>query len=379
MADYYQVLGVSRNATSEEIKKAYRKLALKYHPDRNQNDPSSADQFKKVSEAYETLSDDNKRKIYDQYGEEGLKGAGMGASGGGFSSMEEALRTFMGAFGGGGGGGSIFDSFFGFEEGHGMHQGAHKKVSITISFEEAVKGVDKELAVMNTVTCSQCHGTGAASPKSIQKCTTCHGQGQVFQTRGFFSMSSTCPSCHGRGEIITDPCPSCYGSGKVRKKQHVTVHIPPGIDNDMQIKMKGFGDAGEGGGAAGDLYVFVTVQPHDTFKREGDDVYIDLPLSFSEAALGCKKDVPTPHENTCRVSIPEGTQTDKIFRVKGKGFPNVHGRGIGDLLIRIQVETPVKLSAKQKEILKTFADLETPANHPRKKGFFDKVKDFFST
>lgn len=383
MSDYYNVLGVSRTATPDEIKKAYRKSALKYHPDRNQGDATAEKKFKEISEAYEVLSDEKKRQIYDQYGADALKGGGPGGPGGaGFSSMEEALRTFMGAFGGGQGGGgeSIFDSLFGFESpgsAGGPSQGASKKVTITLPFEEAVTGVQKEVAITNYISCARCDGSGAASASAIKKCHQCQGSGVIHQSRGFFSMSSTCPKCQGMGKTITDPCSDCQGSGRTKKKQQVTIKIPAGVDNGMRIRMAGYGDAGEAGGPPGDLYVYINVEPHAVFQRDGDDVLLELPLSFTEAALGCKKDVPTPRGTTARLSVPEGTQSDKTLRIKGEGFPNVHGQGKGDLLVKVAIETPVRLSDKQKKLLEEFAKLENEQNSPRKKNFFDKMKDFF--
>lgn len=386
--DYYATLGVARTATPDEIKKAYRKKALEFHPDRNPNNPKAEEHFKQVSEAYEVLSDESRRRIYDQYGEDGLRGsAGMGGGGfpggGGFSSMEEALRTFMGAFGGGRGGGeSIFDSFFGggggFEEEPSARKGTSKKATVRVTFQEAAKGVEKELAITNYISCSTCNGLGAKSRTGIKMCTTCQGKGQVYQSRGFFSMSSSCPHCSGTGQVITDPCKTCHGAGRVKEKQRIKIRIPPGVDNGMRLKMSGYGDAGEAGGPAGDLFVYIEVEPHEAFTREGDDVYLDLPITFTEAALGVKKEVPTPFGEETRLQIPEGTQTGKLLRVSGKGFPNVHGQGHGDLLIRITVETPVKLSEKQKDLLRSFEQLESPQNHPRKKTFLDKLKVFFS-
>lgn len=383
MVDYYQTLEISREATADEIKKAYRKQAVKYHPDKNPGDPEAERKFKEISEAYEVLSDENKRRVYDQYGKPGLDGAHMGHGAGGFTSMDEALRTFMGAFGGGGGGGdSIFDTFFGGGRGGGgassARQGASKRVSMTVTFEEAAKGVDKELAVTNYVACEDCHGTGAESSNGVKTCDQCGGQGQVFEQRGFFSMSMTCPKCHGEGRIITNPCKTCKGEGAVKKKQHVKVHIPAGVDTGMRLKMSGYGDAGQGGGPAGDLFVFITVQPHEIFEREGNDILLNLPISFSEAALGCKKDVPALLAEACRITIPEGTQSGKTFRIKGSGFPNVHGRGKGDLLIKVFVETPTNLSEEQQRLLKDFAKLENPRNMPKRDGFLDKLKGLFS-
>lgn len=296
--------------------------------------------------------------------------------------MEEALRTFMGAFGGMGGDAS-FDSYFGGGGGGAsasrMHrQGASKRVNLNISFEEAAKGVDKELAITNYVSCTTCHGRGAKTAQGIKKCTRCRGAGQVYEQRGFFSMSMACPECHGEGQVISDPCPACHGQGVTKEKQHVKVHIPAGIDSGMRLKMSGYGDAGQAGGPAGDLYVFITVEPHQIFEREGNDIILDLPISFTEAALGCKKDVPSLFSHGCRITIPEGTQNGKVFRVRGEGFPNVHGQGKGDLMVRVFVETPTKLSDQQKHLLEEFGRLEGPGNQPKQKGFLDKIKGLFT-
>lgn len=380
MTDYYEVLGLSKSATADEIKKAYRKKAMAYHPDKNPDDPTAEAKFKEVSEAYEVLSDENKKRLYDQYGKEGLQGAGMGGGGAGFSSMEEALRTFMGAFGGGGGGG-IFDSFFGGSGQGGSYpqQGASRKMSLSISFEEAAKGCEKEALITRYVNCSKCSGKGTTAKNGIKTCSTCQGNGQVYQSRGFFSMTSNCPDCQGTGQIITDPCSVCYGAGKEKKKEKVKIKVPAGVDDNMRLKMTGYGDAGENNGPSGDLYVFISVKPHDTFQRDGDDVYIEIPISFSEAALGCKKEIPTPLNETYLLKIPEGSQSEKILRIRSKGLPNVHGHGTGDLLIRLRVETPVNLSSKQKELLKEFQDLQTEQNNPKAKSFLDKIKCFFQS
>lgn len=300
--------------------------------------------------------------------------------------MEEALRTFMGAFGGAGGRGggeSIFDFFGGgggFESGEeaGASRGASKKATVRISFEEAAKGTEKELSINNYQTCETCNGSGARSKNGIKTCATCQGKGQVYQNRGFFSMSSICPHCQGAGHVITDPCKTCSGAGRVKDKQRIKIRIPAGVDNGMRLKMSGYGDAGVGGGETGDLFVYIEVEAHEAFQREGDDVYLDLPITFPEAALGCKKEVPTPLGESVRIQIADGTQNGKLLRVSGKGFPNVHGQGHGDLLIRVAVETPVKLSEKQKALLRSFEEIETPGNHPRKKGFLEKIKVFFS-
>lgn len=377
MSDYYQILGISKNASKEEIKKAYRKQALKWHPDKNQGNKDAEKRFKKVSEAYEVLSDENKRRVYDQYGEDGLKGQGFGG-GAGFSSMEEALRTFMGAFGGGSES-SFFESIFGgFGDGPSQQrQGASKKISLKVTYEEAARGVEKEIAINNFISCSSCKGSGAATSSDIKNCSSCKGSGQIFQSRGFFSMSSTCPYCHGAGKVIKNPCPNCRGIGAIKKRQTIKVKIPAGIDDNMRIKMKGYGDAAEGGGPPGDLYVFIQLQPHETFERQGDDVFIDLPLTFTEAVLGTKKELPTLFQKSCIINIPEGVQSGKILRVRAKGFPNVHKQGQGDMLVRMQVEVPINLTPSQKKLIESFKKTETSSNYPKKKSFFEKLKSFF--
>jgi len=386
--DYYQLLDIPRTATADEIKKAYRKKAIKFHPDKNPGDPDAERRFKDISEAYEVLSDEKKRQSYDRYGKQAFAGAaGAGAHAGGYASMDEALRTFMSAFGGQGMD-SIFDTYFGGAGGGAAYstaggrqrqQGASKRVNLNISFEEAAKGVDKELAITNYVSCATCHGKGAASSQDIKKCPRCKGAGQVYEQRGFFSMSMGCPECQGTGQKITNPCTTCHGQGVTKEKQHVKIHIPAGVDSGMRLKMSGYGDAGIGGGPPGDLYVFITVEPHSIFEREGDDILLTLPISFSEAGLGCKKEVPSVLSHTCRITIPEGTQNNKIFRVKGEGFPNVHGQGKGDLLVRIFVETPTRLTDAQKKLLREFEASESPNNQPERKSFLEKIKSLFGS
>ena len=388
MTDYYKALGVSKGATQDEIKKAYRKLAIKYHPDKNPNDSTAEAKFKEISEAYDILGDEKKRQSYDTYGSNVFQGGGMGGAGGGaqFSSMEEALRTFMGAFGGGGGGGSggdtVFDSFFGGgfggESQSMARQGVSKKAQIAITFEDAIKGVEKEIAITTYVKCEKCGGLGARSPQDIKTCRTCGGTGTLNQSRGFFSMASTCPHCHGAGKVITKPCIVCHGAGKVKKKQRVTIPIPAGINDGMRLKMTGHGDAGEGGGPNGDLYVYIEVKPHNIFKRDGDDLIVELPISLSEATLGTKKDIPRLlSKKPSRITIPAGTQSGKLFRLKSEGIKNVHGHGKGDMIIVVNVETPVNLNQKQKDLLEEFQKIETPENSPKRKTFLDKVKSFF--
>ncbi|MES2200200.1 MAG: molecular chaperone DnaJ [Chlamydiota bacterium] len=384
MTDYYQILEVSKGSSQDEIKKAYRKAAIKHHPDKNPGDPAAEKKFKQISEAYEVLGDEKKKQIYDQYGADAVKaGAGHHGHAGGFSSMEEALRTFMGAFGGGGGGGgqeSIFGNMFGFEDGgqDSSRQGASKRMNLSLSLEEAVRGTEKEISLTNYVHCSSCNGSGAVSTASIKHCTKCQGRGQVHQSRGFFNMAVTCPGCNGNGSVITDPCKTCHGEGRAKEKQKTTLKIPAGIDSGMRLRVGGYGDAGEGGGPPGDLYVYITVNAHKIFHREGDDLIMEVPISFTEATLGCKKEIPVLLNGTCKVTITEGTQTGKILRVKHEGAPNVHGHGKGDLLVKLLIETPVDLNEKQKSLLQEFAELEKDHNSPRKKTFFDKVKVLFS-
>ena len=380
--DYYKILNLTRTASQDEIKKAYRKLALKYHPDKNSGDAEAEAKFKEVSEAYEILSDEKKRQIYDQYGADAVKSGAAGMGGGaGFSSMEEALRTFMGAFGGSGD--NIFDSFFGQgfggnSRGEYARQGASKKTQLSISFEEAAQGIEKEIAITNYIECSKCHGSGARSASDVKNCSTCKGAGQVHQTRGFFSMSSTCPHCHGSGKVIAHPCSECHGIGRVKKRDHIKVPIPAGVDDGMQLKLPGKGDAGEGGGPPGDLYVYIRVKPHDIFKREDNNLILHLPISFTDAALGCKKEIPNLlSKNAIRLTIPAGTQTGKVFRIKGEGIQNVHGYGKGDLFVEAIVETPVNLTQKQKELLISFQKTESDQNSPKRKSFLEKLKVFF--
>lgn len=382
MADYYQILGISKNATAEEIKKAYRKKALQFHPDKNPNNKNAEAQFKQVSEAYEVLSDQNKRQIYDQYGEEGFKhAAGMGGGQQGFSaaSMEEALRTFMGAFGSGrGNSGGIFDAFFesGFSE-SGTRAGASKKVSLTITFEEAIKGVTKEISINNYSLCESCEGSGAKNASSISTCSTCAGQGTIHQNRSIFSMSATCPTCHGAGRIITTPCPKCNGIGRLKKRKHIKVTIPAGVDNGMRLKVNNAGDAGLGGGPTGDLYVDIQVKDHEFFLRDGDDVILQLAITFAEASLGTKKEILTPLSGSYLITIPSGTQSGKILRVRGHGAPNVYGNGQGDLLVKIQVDTPTQLNDRQKELLEEFSKIENAKNPTKGNSLFGRMRQFF--
>lgn len=299
--------------------------------------------------------------------------------------MEEALHTFMNAFGSGYRecGESIFDSFFGFDtnaKNSGTRQGASKKMNLTISFEESIRGVEKEVSISNYESCSACHGSGAASPSDVKVCAQCSGSGHVHQAHGFFSMTTVCGSCNGNGKVVTEVCKSCRGSGREKKKQILKIRVPSGVDSGMRLRMTGYGDVGEGGGSRGDLYVYISVQPHEIFKREENDIIIEIPITFTEAALGVKKEIPTPTTGgRSRIKIPEGTQNGKIFRIRGEGAPNVHDGGPGgDLLVVILIETPVGLNGEQKKLFKMLQDLEGDHNSPRKRTFLDKAKSLFS-
>ena len=382
MADYYEVLGISRNATQDEVKKAYRKRALQFHPDRNPGDPDAEKKFKEISEAYEVLCDEKKRQMYDRYGAEALAGARAGGGfhpggGAGYETMEEALRTFMGAFGGE----PFFEEMFGMhgggEEVGRRQQGASKRVTVSIPFAEAMSGVDKELALSNFAVCEACNGRRTTSAQGVRRCNRCGGAGQVFEQRGFFSMSMTCPQCHGEGQQIVDPCPQCHGEGRVKAKRKAHFHIPAGIDTGMRLKLTGYGDVGYGGGMPGDLFVYIKVEPHEIFERQGNDIVLELPLTITEAALGAKKEIPSfAHHGSCKISIPEGTQSGKVLRVKGEGFPSLQGGGRGDLLVRIVVETPTALSATQRRLLEELVNSEQPENYPHRKSFTDRLHSF---
>lgn len=384
MSDFYETLGVSRQATADELKKAYRKLAVKYHPDKNPDNPEAEKKFKEISEAYEALSDPQKREIYDRYGKEGLGagagGFGHGAGFQGFSSMEDALKTFMGAFGGGSGMDSIFDFFGGGQPGSGAEgAGASKRVRLTISLEEASEGVEKEVMISSMDPCGSCRGSGAASPSSIATCRKCQGRGQVVQSRGFFSMATTCPECGGAGKVITKPCTDCSGEGRVRAKKKVRIPVPRGADTGTRLRLKGYGDAGIEGAPSGDLYVDIEVAEHALFHRSEDDLLVDIPLTFAEAALGTKKEIPTLSGKHIKLTIPAGTQSGKVFSVRGEGMPHLNSHVRGDLLVKVIVETPQNLSGRQKEILEEFAKTtEAGQNQPVCQSFWEKLKVFFS-
>jgi len=379
--DYYEILGVAKNASEDEIKKAYRRLALKYHPDRVADDKKNeaAEKFKEATEAYEVLSDSQKRTQYDQFGHAAFQQGGMG--GGGFGDMahaEEVFRSFMGSFGGGGGGifddllGGMFGGSSGGSSRRRSRRGSDLEMSMEISFEESAFGISKTATVPRYETCTTCKGEGAKPGTSRSTCSQCGGNGQVMSQAGFFSVARTCPQCQGEGEIIETPCPECRGRGRVKVERKIDVKIPAGVDTGTRLRISGEGEVGMRGGGHGDLYILIYVKKHAIFSREGNNVLCELPISFTQATLGDEVDVPTL-EGTVNMKIPAGTQNNKGFRLRGKGIRDIQGYGKGDQLVRIVVEVPTKLSGKQKELLKEFA-ASGGGTTPLINSFIDKIK-----
>lgn len=374
--DYYEVLGVAKDADEATIKKAYRQLAKKYHPDVNPGDKTAEEKFKEVNEAYQTLSDPQKRASYDQFGPDGPQ-AGFGGGGfGGFSGFE-----------GGGFGGfeDIFSSFFGGGMGgatrNGPIPGDDLHYDLTISFEEAAKGCEKEINLVRDEECPTCNGSGAKPGSKIDTCPNCHGSGQerVVSNTPFGRIQNvrTCSRCHGSGKIITEPCTKCHGRGKVRVSKRRTIKVPAGIDNGQVLTIRGQGGLGERGGPAGDLLVVITVKPHKLFKRRDDNLYIEMPLTFTQAALGAELDVPTL-DKPVKFKFPEGTQPGQMFTLKGQGVTHLRGGGKGDLYITAVVEIPKKLTSQQKELLRQFDGTTTSNQYEKKKSFMDRLRDVFS-
>lgn len=374
--DYYEVLGVGRGASDDEIKKAYRKLAKKYHPDLNPDNAEAEKNFKEVNEAYEVLSDANKKARYDQFGFAGVDpnyGAGAGGGGGfgGFTDFDFGdLGDIFGSFFGGGFGG-------GRAQRNGPQRGESIRVGVTVSFEEAAFGCEKEVTVDRVDQCPTCKGSGCAEGTTPEVCTQCGGSGQVQQRRqtpmGVFATTTTCPKCGGRGKIIHTPCKDCGGTGQQRKRKTIQVNIPAGIDNGQTISLRGQGSAGKNGGPAGDLLITVTVRPHQLFRREGNDVLCDAPVTFTQAVLGGEMEIPTI-DGKVKYDIPEGTQTGTTFRLRGKGIPNLNGRGRGDQYVTVYIETPRNLNREQKDALKKFSQSLGEHNYEARKNFFSKFK-----
>lgn len=371
--DYYELLGVKKGASAEEIKKAYRRLAMKHHPDRNADNKESVEKFKEIKEAYEVLSDDRKRSAYDQFGHAGvdpsMRGGFGGAGPGGFGDIFEDLfgDIFGGARGGGRGGRSS------------AQRGADLRYHLALSLEDAVKGKSVEITVPTYVHCKTCDGSGAKKGTSPKKCHTCQGAGQVHMQQGFFAVTQTCPTCRGAGEVISDPCTSCHGQGRVKESKKLSVKIPPGVDDGDRVRLSGEGEAGVHGGPAGDLYVQIQVREHPIFKREQDNLYCEVPVSIFTVSLGGEIEVPTL-DNKVKLKIPAGTQTGKLFRIRGKGVKSPNSYTEGDLLCRVIVETPMELTSKQREMMEALqaSMSEDSAKHsPQSSSWFDRVKKFF--
>ncbi len=378
--DYYAVLEVEKTATQDEIKKAYRKIAMKYHPDRNPGDKQAEAKFKEAAEAYDVLRDEAKRKRYDQYGHEGVSGPG-GQGSPNFSSFEDIFSYFADIFGGGGGGGSIFEGVFGgmggSAFGQGVRAGASLKCRVNITFEELATGVAKTIELRRNEICSTCHGSGAAAGTKPRVCSTCGGRGQVYRNQGFFSVSQTCPNCHGKGTFIDKPCPSCKGSGREAKTVRIRANIPAGIEDGTRLRVPDEGEPSDSGGPRGDLYCYIFVQEHDFFARQGDDVVCQIPITFAQAALGTELEVPTL-KNKARVKIPPGTQSGQVFRLRGLGFKRLRDKTEGDQIVQVIVETPKKLNQCQEELFRELASLEEKYVSPQRKGFMDRWKNYFS-
>lgn len=372
---FYEVLEVTRTATAEDIKKSYRKLALRYHPDKNAGDTTAEERFKEVGEAYEVLSDPDKRATYDRHGHAAFdRRAGGGA--GGFHDPSEIFRQTFG----GSDLGSIFEQMFGMGgdggDPGGPARGGDLRYDLEISLEDAVHGVEREITVTKPATCPTCHGSGAAKGSKRIRCLQCAGRGQVLVSRGFISLRQTCPRCEGAGEVLDKPCRACEGDGRVDQASTIVLKIPPGVDTGTRLRSSGNGEAGQRGGPAGDLYVVLHVTEHEFFKREGDDLLCDVPIAFTQAALGADVEVPTL-EGRAHIRVPAGTQHGTLFRLKGRGVRNVHGRGVGDLMVRVLVEVPTRLNAEQREHLEAFARSCDDQVNPQKASFFERARTFF--
>src|SRR5262245_38731630 len=373
--DYYEVLGVERGAGEEEIKKAYRKLALKYHPDKNPGDKGAEEKFKELGEAYEVLCDPHSRAAYDQYGHAAFDrragGFGRGTAGG----FHDPFEIFREVFGGG----SIFEDLFGGgrSDPSGPQRGDDLRYDMEITFEEAAHGCEKEISVNKLETCGHCSGSGAEAGARARTCPSCGGRGQVISSRGIFSIAQTCPQCQGAGRIIDRPCKDCRGSGRVERASKIKLRIPAGVDTESRLRSSGNGEAGFRGGPPGDLYVFIHVRPHEIFQRDGDDLLCEVPVSFVHAVLGAEIQVPTL-DGTGSIKIPPGTQPGTTFRLKGKGVKNIQGYGHGDLHVRINVEVPTHLSPAQKAKLEEFAQMCNARESPISQSFFEKAKKLFS-
>jgi molecular chaperone DnaJ len=370
--DYYEVLGVAKNASDDELKKVYRKLAMKYHPDRNPDDKSAEEKFKEVKEAYETLTDPKKRELYDRFGHAGVDpnaAGGFGGGQGGGAGFADVFGDIFGDIFGGAGGGRGGRS--------NVYRGADLRYAMEVTLEQAAAGYATEIRVPSWDGCDACGGTGAKPGTKPKTCHTCNGHGQVRMQQGFFSVQQTCPTCHGSGKVIPDPCGTCDGAGRIKRTKTLEVKIPAGIDDGMRIRSAGNGEPGINGGPPGDLYVEIRVKEHKVFQRDGDDLHCEIPISITTAALGGKVHVPTL-AGGAEIELPEGTQSGKTFRLRGKGIKGVRSSYPGDLYVHVSVETPVRLTEKQKKLLRELeASLEDPKHSPQTRSWLDRVKEFF--
>ncbi len=382
--DYYELLGVAKTANEDELKKAYRKKAVQFHPDKNPGNKEAEEMFKKISEAYEALKDPDKRAAYDRYGhaafqQPGAGPRGAGAGGGGFHDPFDIFREVFGQGGGGGGGGGIFEEFFGGgggQSGGGPGRGADLRYDLEISLEDAAHGAEKEISFRKLGACGHCHGSGAEPGTKRMTCPACRGAGQVTTSRGFFHVRQVCPSCHGSGSRFEKVCVKCTGEGRVQETAKINVRIPPGVDTGNKLRSSGNGEAGVSGGEAGDLYIVVHVKEHDVFERQGDDLFCEIPIKFTLATLGGTIFVPTL-QGKATLKVPAGTQSGTTFRLKGRGMPHLRGNAHGDQLIRVQVEVPTHLTSEQRKVLEEFASVTGETDGPMAKSFFDKAKKFF--
>lgn len=381
--DYYELLGVAKGASEDEIKKAYRKKAVQYHPDKNPGNKQAEEMFKKVSEAYEVLKDPQKRAAYDQFGHAAFQqqGGAGGPRGGGFQGgggFHDPFDIFREVFGQGGGNGGIFDEFFGGGggQGGGASRGSDLRYDLEITLEEAAKGVEKEISFRRLGACAHCSGTGAEPGSKRTRCPTCRGAGQVTTSRGFFHVRQVCPTCHGSGARFERVCAKCEGEGRVQETTKINVRIPPGVDTGSKLRSSGNGEAGVMGGSAGDLYIVVHVKEHEVFERQGDDLFTEIPIKFTLATLGGTIQVPTL-QGKATLKLPAGTQSGTTFRLKGRGMPHLRGGAHGDQLIRVHVEVPTALSSEQRKKLEDFAQACGDADEPVARSFFEKAKKFF--
>jgi len=374
--DFYDILGINRDASDDDIKKAYRKLAMKFHPDRNPDSKDAEDRFKEAKEAYEILSEPEKRRAYDTYGHAGVN-PNLGGGPGGFNSGE-GFGGFSEAFG------DIFGEIFGGGRGRGgqqVYRGADLRYNMEITLEQAARGTETKIRIPSLDECDTCHGTGAKPGTKPKTCQTCNGQGQVRLQQGFFSIQQTCPTCHGNGKVIPEPCQVCSGTGRIKNHKTLSVKIPAGVDDGDRIRLSGEGEAGMNGGPPGDLYVVVQLKAHGVFQRDGADLHCEMPVSFTVAALGGEIHIPTL-DGEAKIKIPAETQSGQVFRLRGKGIKPVRQTSAGDLMCHVVVETPVRLTDRQKELLRELEEInehDGDRHNPRAKSFMDKVKDFFAS